>query len=104
MGVPLISYVVSVLGATLKDPAPVAAKSKGAMPVLNVEFEVSTLPSGPRTRTTLVSIGMALAAMSGGTVTVFWATCTTFDAARLKSRLKRAELPRVMLSRLLGSM
>jgi hypothetical protein len=34
-------------------------------------FEVLTLPSTPRTRTTLLSIATALAAISGVTVTVF---------------------------------
>ena len=41
------------------------------MPVVNVLLAVLTPASGPRMRAVLASIGLALAAISGVTVTVF---------------------------------
>ena len=92
------------------EPAPAVPKSKGMIPVENEPVVLlpevlagATDEIGPRMRTTLVSRGLALAAISGVTVTVFCARLTTLEAAKLKARLKRAALSRVMVRSLLGS-
>ncbi len=71
--------------------------------LLPLVLDCVTPDSGPWTRTVLVSIWLALAAINGVTVTVFCARLTMLDAARLNSRLRRAELLRAMLRPLLGS-
>src|SRR3984957_589981 len=93
-GVPLISNVVTDWADTPSEPAPELPKSNGVMPARNPVFELLTLLSGPRMRTVLLSRDCVLAEISGVTVTVRCATLTTFDAARLNPRLRRAELPR----------
>ncbi len=45
----------------------------------------ATLASGPRTRTGFASMGSALPAIKGVTVTVLPETSTTFDAPRLNA-------------------
>src|SRR5580698_3558594 len=98
-------------------PVPLVALLNGITPIVNEVFsvvavavtvdaavlELTALMSGPRMPTCLLSIGSALAAISGVTVTVLAVRLTTFEAARLKFRASWDAPLEATLKRLLGS-
>jgi hypothetical protein len=82
--------VVASFGTTLNRPVPLVLLLNGMIPIVNealadVKTALSTLMSGPRIRTGLLSMGIALAAIMGVTVTAPRAKSTTLEAAKLKS-------------------
>jgi hypothetical protein len=101
--------VVVVLGTTAKVPAPATVPLKGQIPIENeplvvdVRSPLVTPEIGPRMRTSLASMGNALAATTGVTVTVAADRLTTLDAARLKFSASRDDPLDVTLNESLGS-
>ena len=81
--------VLSVV-KTASFPVPATVPLNGMTPIVNSALvAVAALPAvvptiGPRMRTVLLSMGSALAAMIGLTVTVLALKLTVLDAARLK--------------------